>query len=122
EKYYIGIDGEGQGRERHRYVMLAASEENGEQTWVKENPKGLTTIECFDLILSLPTKRARIFSFAFNYDLTKILQDVDSGTLYMLFRPELRARSGKNQHLVPIYVDWNGYQLNMQGTKFVLMK
>lgn len=121
-RYYIGIDGEGQGREKHRYVMLAASDEAGGRTWVKENPKGLSTIECFELLLELPTRSTRIFSFAFNYDLTKILQDVDSGSLFYLFRPELRSRKGKNEHLGPKYVDWNGYQLNMQGTKFVLMK
>lgn len=118
---YIGIDGEGQdstaNRTDHRYVLLAASNETGTKKWhVKSNR--LSTIECLDLILRLPSKRTKIFSFAFNYDLTKILTDLDNESLYLLFRPELRQRTGPDAKLGPAPVKWKGYSLNLQGTKF----
>lgn len=146
--YYIGIDGEGQGRVDHRYVMLAASDEKSEHTWVVEaedTKKGrLTTRQCLDFILSLPTRRTKIFSFSFNYDLTKMLTDIDDETLYKLFRPELRPRwhapfgnpcrfcgkkpedhqSTNPQEMMkgPRAVAWKEYRLNLQGTKFTVRR
>jgi hypothetical protein len=143
---FIGIDGEGQGRLEHRYVMLAAADRDNEKQWCVEAPENgrLSTVECLDFILKLPARHARIFSFSFNYDLTKMLQDVDDRTLYRLFRPELRPRRhvalgdpcalcGKtpDEHLIkqnikemirggPIAESWNGYRLNLQGTKFTV--
>jgi hypothetical protein len=128
---YIGIDGEGQGRKDHRYVLLAASTENGEQEWIAEvsNPRidRLTTVECLNMILELPTRRSRIFSFSFNYDLTKMLMDLPNHLLYRLFRPELRKGEWG-----PSPIEWcpicndeceddnhpEPYKLNLQGTKF----
>lgn len=149
--YYIGIDGEGQTtkdeRVHHRYVMLAASNRDGDRSWVIEAEPGgeLSTVECLDFILALPVNRTKIFSFSFNYDLTKLLTDVDDGTLYKLFRPELRPRwhtalgnpcrmCGKapEEHQAvknpgemlkgPRAVHWEGYRLNLQGTKFTVQK
>jgi hypothetical protein len=119
---YLGIDGEGQGRIVHKYVLLAASDETGKRSWHVENPNGLTTVQCLEFILSLGTNRAKLFSFAFNYDLTKILEDVDDESLYLLFRPELRQRSKKWQKFGPWPIKWNGYRLNLQGTKFTVKK
>lgn len=128
---YIGIDGEGQGRKDHRYVLLAASTENGDREWIAEvsNPRigRLTTVECLNMILELPTRRSRIFSFAFNYDLTKMLMDLPDHLLYRLFRPELRKGEWG-----PSPIEWcpmcedecendahpEPYRLNLQGTKF----
>jgi hypothetical protein len=120
--YYIGIDGEGQGRLEHKYILLAASNETGSRSWHVENMNGLSTSACLDFILSLPSKRAKVFSYAFNYDLTKMLTDVDDEKLYKLFRPELRQRAGKEQIKGPKYVYWNGYFLNLQGTKFTVKR
>lgn len=123
---YIGIDGEGQGRKDHRYVLLAASNEAGSKTWLAK-PEGannrLTTEQCLTLILGLPSKRAKIFSYSFNYDLTKMLADIDDETLYMLFRPELRPspKTEKGRH-GPTPVRWRGFELNLQGTKFTVRK
>lgn len=127
---YIGIDGEGQGRRDHRYVMLAASDKSGaKEYWISANPGigRLTTEECLQFILGLPTKRTKIFSFSFNYDLTKILTDLPNQTLYELFRPKLpcRKRRPEESFKGPIPVEWCGpsgkvYQLNLQGTKFVV--
>ena len=136
---YIGIDGEGQGRLPHQYVMLAAADESGTFSSVVEAAPGdrLTTKQCLDFILALPVKRYRVFAYSFNYDLTKILQDLDNKSLYLLFRPELRKERPPSQHelrrreqgiserkprFAPIPVRWEGYSLNLQGTKFTVKK
>ena len=105
---YIGLDGEGQGRADHRYMLLAASDESGGLAAHVEAPEGgrLSTRECLDFLLTLPSRRTRIFSYAFGYDLTKILTDLDNESLYLLFRPELRGRSKKWAHLGPRPVLW----------------
>jgi hypothetical protein len=142
---FLGIDGEGQGRENHTYVYLAAAGDGGGFCYAASSPsweaawndtekrfepgvKGLSTVECLDFILRLPSK-ARIFAYAFNYDLTKILTDCDDKTLYFLFRPELRPGKGKRKALGPEPIWWHpsgdhrrkdAYRLNMVGTKFVV--
>lgn len=134
---YIGIDGEGQGREFHQYVMLAASTLEGDRSWVVEAPvelrnldgsteyrRQLTTKECLNHLLMLPNKQTKIFSFAFNYDLTKILTDLPDKKLYELFRPDLPSRrpaeESKYQGAMP--VAWEGYELNLQGTRFTIRR
>lgn len=121
---YIGIDGEGQGRGDHRYVMLGASDEHGEFAEVLQAHEGgrLGTRECLDFLLSLPTKRTKLFTYSFGYDLTMMLREVDDKTLYMLFRPELRQRHGAEAMKGPIPVRWRGYRLNLQGTKFTIRR
>ncbi len=138
---YIGIDGEGQGRRNHRYIMLCAAREDNSQTWSVEAPDDgksrLSTVQCLDLILELPKVRTRVFSYSFNYDLTKILTDVDNSGLYYLFRPNLRQRR-RNPEKGPWSVRWCechpglprgetcplglDYWLNMQGTKFTVTR
>jgi len=116
---FIGIDGEGQGKKDHRYVLLSASDESGQNEWCVMAKPGerLTTVQCLDFILSLP-KHTRLFSYFFNYDLTKILTDLTNEALYLLFRPELRQRAKDLQKHGPWPVKWQGYYLNLQGTKF----
>jgi hypothetical protein len=115
-RLYMGIDGEGQGRAPHRYVMLACSDEHGNHKCSVENPEGLSTVRCLEFILGLPN-RSLLFAYAFNYDLTKILEDLNDETLYLLFRPELRK--GEKG---PLPIDWLGYELNLQGTRFTVRK
>lgn len=125
--YYVGIDGEGQGRyahkhpDGHRYVMLAWSSEDGRHRNSVEAPLGgrLTTVQCFEFILSIPLA-AKIFAFAFGYDLTKILADCPDDVIYKLFRPDLRPNKDPKRPPSPIY--WNGYKLNWQAAKFTLAK
>lgn len=114
---FIGIDGEGQGTAPHRYVFLAACDETGAKKWCVRNPAGLTTVECLDFILSLPAAHTKLFAYSFNYDLTKILRDVDDMRLYKLFRPELRK--GEKG---PKPVFWNGYSLNLLNTRFTVKR
>jgi len=122
ESLYIGIDGEGQGRAPHRYVLLGASTEDGLRQWYVENHSGLSTVECLDFLLNIPQANAKCFTFAFNYDLTKILTDLPNHLLYKLFRPEIRQRIGKAASMGPIPIRWNGYVINLQGTKFSIAK
>lgn len=121
--YNVGIDGEGQGRDDHRYVLLAWSDEKGKRRGYIEAKPGerLTTVQCLDLILSIP-KDAKPFGFALGYDLTKILTDVDDETLWYLFRPERRQRPKGYEMYGPKPVTWNGYSLNLQGSKFTVAK
>lgn len=116
--FYVGIDGEGQGRDNHKYVLLAAARASG-VGWHVENPNGLSTKTCLDMILSLPAE-ARIFAYAFNYDLTMMLRDLPNEHLYYLFRPDLRQRPQKFAALGPRPIFWEGYSLNLQGTKFTV--
>jgi len=131
---YIGIDGEGKGREDHLYVMMAASDESGTKRWKVKNDEGLTTEEIFEFLFSIPY--GRMFAFSFGYDLTKMLEDLDEGRLFVLFRPDLRRRKPKKdseadrieQSRGPVPITWRGpktgtlYHLNLVGTKFTLSK
>ena len=139
EKYYVGIDGEGRDfkvgkdgtREDHRYTLLAWSDADGIESGYVENDNGLSTVECFDFLLTIPN-RAKSFAYAFNYDLTKMFTDVDNESLFKLFRPELRKRPASSQKFGPFPVPWTpppydgqteehpGYLLNLQGTKFTI--
>lgn len=126
---YYGIDGEGIGRKNHRYIMIAAKSEDGDEEYFlesdPENDKSyITTVQYLDFILELAGRRNKVFSYAFNYDLTKGLTDLDNKSLYELFRPdcEARKRVPKWAHLGPKPVEWNGYKLNLQGTKFSVSK
>jgi DNA polymerase type B, organellar and viral len=115
---FAGIDGEGQGWTPHRYTMLACSNEIGNKKWYIENDAGLNTEQCLDFILSIPLAY-RVFAYGFNYDLTMILRDLSNELLYYLFRPELRRSHSKDQHgLRPI--SWEGFLLNLQGSKFTV--
>jgi DNA polymerase type B, organellar and viral len=123
ESIYCGIDGEGIGREDHRYVYLAIRSEDETFTASAEDfDRGLSTKRCLDLILESGSNRKKLCAYSFNYDLTKILTDCDNKTLYYLFRPELRKRYGDKAKFGPWPVPWNGYFLNLQGTKFVVKK
>jgi len=111
----IGIDGEGQGRAPHVYNCLAASDENGE-TWEVSQDK-LSTVDCLDLILSLP--RATIVAYSFQYDLTKILEELSSRKLHRLFHPEKRRRI-KDGNVLYRRVKWGDYWLNWMNGRFTV--
>jgi len=119
KSYYVGIDGEGQGRQDHRYVMLAWSNESGTQRRSLEAPEGsrLSSVECLDFILDTPNA-SRLFAFAFGYDLTHILRDLPDETIYNLFRPDLRQRKPGYEKYGPKPVIWESYSLNLVGSKF----
>jgi len=122
EPLILGIDGEGQSRDRHRYVFLAACDESRTRKFFVENDQGLSTHECLKFLYQLP-QRARLFAYSFGYDLTKILQSMTETqegrrALWFLMRPEKRQRFGKEAAKGPYAVIWEGWSLNLQGTKF----
>lgn len=128
ENPFFGIDGEGCGRNPHKYTLLATVDEEGERRYI-ENLDGLSSVRCLDFLLSLPDDQY-IFGYALGYDLTKILADVDNDILYQLFRPELRARK-QTSLKGPRPVVWTppglpkglcSYTMNLQGSKFELMR
>lgn len=120
ERIYVGLDGEGQGREDHVYNMICASTESGDQTWVLESAApdiALKTEEILEFLTGFP-RGVRLFTFSFNYDITKSLTDVPNMTLYRLLRPEMRQRLGKDAFKGPRAEPWKHWRLNLQGTKF----
>lgn len=102
-------------------MLLGAADENGERKWTVESDR-LTTKQCLDFICSLPKARTKVFSYSFQYDLTKILTDVDNETLYRLFRPDLRRRASDDDGKGPSPEYWNNFALNYQGTKFTVQR
>ena len=112
---YYGIDGEGRGRKVHKYTLLAAASTAGHRLYT-ENKGGLSTVDCLDFILSLP-KRAMLFSYAFNYDITKIIEDLPAASIYYLMRPELRQTMAGMHPVI-----WNGYHLDYLQTRFSVRK
>jgi len=121
KSYNIGIDGEGKGRKDHKYILLAASDEQKKHQWYIENENGLSTEDCLFFIINLP-KEAKPFAFSFNYDLTKILKDLKNYQIHQLFRPEDRRRKKQSSNKSPWPILWNGFHLNLQGSKFSIRR
>lgn len=118
---YVGVDGEGQGKENHRYVLVGANDESGTLKRCIE-ARRITTKAFLEFLLSLAGPRVKLFTFSFNYDLTKGLEDLDNRRLFFLFRPELRQRKGAEAVKGPCPIMWKGYSLNLQGTKFTVRR
>lgn len=114
---YVGIDGEGLGRENHNYTLLAASDETGENVWSIEDPSGISTLKMLEFITSFPPW-VKLFSYGFNYDITKIVEGLPDPVIYKLMRPEIRQRHGLDAFKGPRPEEWGEYKLNLQGTKF----
>lgn len=116
----IGIDGEGQGRRPHLFTYLAASDASGEEVYEVEDREGLSTEACLDLILGIP-ERCLVMSYAFQYDLAKILKDVPDKKLYRIFHEETRARIVRGR-VVYDPEEWNGYQIDYLNRRFSVQK
>ncbi len=117
-KRIVGVDGEGSGDGyNHRYRYLAAVYENTEVAAEAENLEGLTSRECFDAILRIPSN-ALIMGYSLGYDITFWLKDLPKELAWKLLRPE--ERQTPKGILKPI-VWWpissvKGYRLNfVQG-------
>lgn len=76
---FIGIDGEGGGKDslgRQRYLLMHAAGGSWNRELFRDN-RQLTTAECLDFILDLPdTRRAILVGYFFGYDVTQILRDL----------------------------------------------
>jgi DNA polymerase type B, organellar and viral len=115
----ISVDGEGHTLEgRHAYTLLASADDRGMRRNISHDgtiragtgsipfqPEdvapnhGLPTRDCLEFLLRLPKRKSDlVISFAFTYDVTKILQDMPLKNLNEL--------ADTNQ------TTWKGYQLN----------
>lgn len=106
KRRWVGVDGEGMGRDPHLYTQLACSD--GDYI---ERRDGLRTGECLDFLLALGTRDARVCGYYLSYDWTMILRELPDVDLYKLLRPELRTRSRDNGGGFD-RVEWNGYTLH----------
>lgn len=148
DKLIFGVDGEGQGRNPHNYTFLAAATAEKDRRYsVQAGASRLFSVDCLDFFLLLP-KNSVCFAYSFNYDITKMLTDVDDKTLYHLARSEMRNRGGSDavkgpapelwegenepplsdeeaitQHLDPTIQKRKGaYSLNLVGTKLTIKR
>lgn len=107
---WVGVDGEGIGREPHRYTLLAASDAAGRSGYV-ERAEGLRTDECLRFLHSHATKDVTLAGYFLSYDWTMILRELPNGAVYRLLRPEVRARPrGEGGGFSPI--EWRGWTLD----------
>jgi hypothetical protein len=114
ERYIVGLDGEGQGRDPHRYTLLAYSDISGQHSAHVHDARGLSTRRCLEFLISLP-RDARAFGYYLGYDWTMILRDLPDKSLYLLHRPELRARpDDEGGGFSPVV--WEDFRLHKLGT------
>lgn len=114
----IGIDGEGIGRNPHRYVYLAAADGRG-HVWDTAASRGLSSTQCFDLLLSLPV-RSLVVGFSLSYDRTKWLADLPDVAIHALLHEETRQRLLPNGRLIYKPIIWNGYKLNYMNGRMTI--
>lgn len=111
--FTIGIDGEGAGSAPHRYTLLAWSDATGERTAHVADAAGLSTRACLRFLVDIPSA-AKVYGYYLGYDWTKILTDLPERDIYLLMRPELRARpKDEGGGFSPIW--FKGYQLHWLG-------
>lgn len=118
-RYWIGVDGEGIGRDPHRYVYLASGDTLGRKRSI-ENTRGLSTIECLDFFLSHPTD-GRLCGYYLGYDWTMILKDLPDKSIYHLLRPELRQLPKEEGGGFSV-VEFKGYKLHYLSTMMRVSK
>jgi hypothetical protein len=104
----VSVDGEGIERGRHAYTLLAAADDRGFRAYIEHDGTrreaarypgerhgkskyhpcdtaanyGLPTKRIFDFLLGIPESPADlVISFSFNYDVTKVIQDLPYSAL-----------------------------------------
>lgn len=108
---FWGLDGEGVTENGvHRYNLMVAAPFVPEKLSIPRNrfvPRVLDghSIRTFEALMWLTEPlpgNSKFVTFSFNYDLTKILQDLDPGSIYELYRPELRKNHKKGNGFYPV--------------------
>lgn len=120
-KFIIGLDGEGIGREPHRYTLLAWSDGTGTHTDSIENLGGLSTKDCLDFLLDSIPGDAAAFGYYLQYDWTMMLRDLPDASIYRLFRPALR-RIPESEGAGFTFVRWKGFRLHYLAGMMRIMK
>jgi hypothetical protein len=105
-KSFVGVDGEGRDTAdgRHAYFMLRAGTETLNP---RDGEERLRTTDCLEFLSSLSPDSIYVAYF-FDYDVTKILEDVPFAKLSRLIHREKRLRH--NGGYFPI--DFQGYQFD----------
>lgn len=110
------IDGEGVGRDPHRYVLLTAADTRGMTRSITDGG-GLSTSRCLDFLLSLP--RGLVVGFSLGYDWTKILADLPDEDLWLLHHESAREyRIGDRVQTRP--VQYREFEINQQARKVTI--
>lgn len=118
--FTVGLDGEGVGRAPHRYTLLAWSDAEGRRTKYIQNAAGLSTLACLRFLISMP-RNARVFGYYLGYDWTKILTDLPNRDIYLLMRPQLRARpKDEGGGFSPVL--YRGYQIQWLAGMVVIKR
>jgi len=112
----VGIDGEGEGDNPHRYTLLAASDG---LTPCSVSAYSLDSYTCLDFLVSLGErypKNTLFVGFSLSYDWTMILKDLPSKYIYKLLRPS-RRKTIINDKEVILPIRWRGFEINMLSSK-----
>lgn len=120
-KYIVGLDGEGIGREPHRYTLLAWSDATGRHTDSIENVSGLSSKDCLEFIIQTIPTDAAVYGYYLQYDWTMMLRDLPDASIYRLFRPALRRIPG-DEGSGFTYVRWKGFRLHYLAGMMRIMK
>lgn len=118
----LGIDGEGLGREPHRYVYLAASDSTGRLVYEVRDAHRLSTVDCFEFLLNEVPRDAQVFGYSFRYDVTKIIEDLPDELIGELMHESLRYYRTSDGRDVYRPVKWRGYSINWFNGKFTLKR
>lgn len=111
KSFLVGLDGEGMGRNPHRYTLLAWSDSSGSNSAHIQDAKGLSTFRCLGFLTQTLSGAARPYGFFLSYDWTMILKDLPNRELFFLFRPQYRARP-KNEGGGFSPVRWRNFELH----------
>ena len=128
ERLFVGIDGEGVGRNPHKYILLAASDASGLEQWSAENTNGLSSYECLEFLTDLAYENPNVigFSYAFKYDMTKILQDLPNPVIYRIMRPDTRKwdtiTTGGKISRQPSEQVWGPFCINYFGSRYSIRR
>lgn len=97
---FIGVDGEGAGKNEHgqQNLVLLNAEGEGFASSLHKGIGGcghISSVEAFEWILSLPGKdEAFLVGYFFGWDATQILRDIGTGAVKDLFKPDNYSRGG----------------------------
>lgn len=108
---FVGVDGEGGDREcdgRHVYFMLRAGEKVIRAKEGEFLNGRLSTWECLDFLCGLDQGKIYV-GFFFDYDVTKILEDLSDEKLDRLVHPEKRTRRDGKQKFP---VGWREFEID----------
>lgn len=119
KKIFAGIDGEGITiNGKHHYILICAANEEKTINSI-EDKNGLKTKHILEWLISLPHQYTYV-GFAFQYDITKILEDIDNKNLFYLSRPELRKCLSSTGYYTINPIRWGGFRINFVNNKFTV--